>query len=61
MGFCAGVERAIEIGERALERCRLPTLQNRGLAGFKETVLFRLLPKLTDCGVPAALDHPLMQ
>jgi hypothetical protein len=31
------------------------------IAGTEENVLLRLLPELTNGGVPPALDHPVMQ
>jgi hypothetical protein len=52
---------AIELGERALERGDAPAVQVEAIAGTEENVLLRLLPKLTNVGVPPGLDHPVKQ
>ena len=59
--FARGLKRAIEIGERALECSDAPTVQVEVIAGTEENVLLRLLPELTNGGVPPVLDHPVMQ
>jgi hypothetical protein len=58
--FARGLKRAIEICERALER-RDAAVQVEVVAGTEENVLLRLLPELTNGGVPPVLDHPVMQ
>jgi hypothetical protein len=39
----------------------VPTVQVEVIADIEENVLLRLLPELTNGGVPPALDHPVMQ
>jgi hypothetical protein len=45
----------------ALERCDAPAVQVEIISGTEENVLLRLLPELTNGGVPPVLDHPVMQ
>ena len=59
--FARGLKRAIEIGKRALECSDAPTMQVEVIAGTEENVLLRLLPELTNGGVPPVLDHPVVQ